>query len=400
MNKFWRILTYEYSRHVLRKRFLFALLSVPIIIAFIGVVAVLAIFLTENTSPFGYLDYSGLLSDPRPLPPTESWFDKPVQMIRFNNESDAYNALTSGDIQAFYVLEKDYRETANTRLVYMKEPGSNVQSQFRQFVRINLLVSNPPQVVERLVEGTSFEIQSLDKRQRMGEDEWYNILVPLFAGIIFLMVILSSGGYLLQAVVEEKENRTMEIIVTSVSPDQLIAGKIAGNIAVGLTQLLVWILFIIIAILATRDSIEWVRHLSFSWDYLGLMLLVLLPSFILVAAIMAAIGATVTETREAQQISGLFTLPISIPFYFTYSLMTNPNGPLAVALSFFPLTAPVAIPMRAGFGVIPGWQLTLNIILLVVFAVLSVWLASRTFRIGMLSYGKRLSLTQIFGKAK
>jgi ABC-2 type transport system permease protein len=80
--------------------------------------------------------------------------------------------------------------------------------------------------------------------------------------------------------------------------------------------------------------------------------------------------------------------------------MTNPNGPLAVALSFFPLTAPVAIPMRAGFGVIPGWQLTLNIILLVVFAVLSVWLASRTFRIGMLSYGKRLSLTQIFGKAK
>jgi ABC-2 type transport system permease protein len=400
MDKFWRVLLHEYSRHVFRRRFLFTLLSVPLITAFIVGIVILGIFLTEDRRPFGYLDHSGLLSNPKPLPPSESWFDRPVKMISYRDETDAKVSLTSGDIQAYYVLEEDYLINLKTRLVFLNEPGSNVQSQFRQFVRINLLTNKSPQVVDRLVDGITFEIQSLDSRQRMGEEEWYNILVPFFAGFIFLIVILTSGGYLLQAVVEEKENRTMEIIVTSVSPDQLIAGKIIGNIAVGITQLLAWILFIVIAILMTRDSIEWVRHINLNLDYLGILILVFLPSFVLVASMMAAIGATVTETREAQQISGLFSLPISIPFYFTGPLMTNPNGPLAVGLSFFPLTAPSAIPLRAGFGVIPGWQLALNILLLVIVAAVSVWLASRAFRIGMLSYGKRLTLKQIFGKVR
>ncbi|MGB8252950.1 MAG: ABC transporter permease, partial [Anaerolineaceae bacterium] len=102
---------------------------------------------------------------------------------------------------------------------------------------------------------------------------------------------------------------------------------------------------------------------------------------------------------EAQQISGYFTLPIMAPYWFSYIIMTSPNGPLALILSYFPLTAPVTLTMRAGFTQIPVWQLIFNIAELVLLAALSLWLAGKAFRAGMLNYGKRLSLKEIFTRA-
>jgi ABC-2 type transport system permease protein len=111
---------------------------------------------------------------------------------------------------------------------------------------------------------------------------------------------------------------------------------------------------------------------------------------------MAAIGSVTSEMREAQQISGYFTLPLMAPYWFSYLLMTSPNGPLAVILSFFPLTAPVTLTMRAGFTQIPAWQLIINISELYLMAGISLWLAGKAFRAGMLNYGKRLSLKEVF----
>jgi len=213
-----------------------------------------------------------------------------------------------------------------------------------------------------------------------------------------MTVVFTSGGYLMQAVVEEKENRTMEIIVTSVSADELMAGKVLGNLSVGLTQLLIWVIFIILAMAIGRNYVDWIDRIHFSWDYLILMLGALLPTFVMIAGLMAAVGATVTESREAQQISGIFSLPVMIPYWFTYPIMSNPSGPLAVGLSFFPLTSPVTLTLRAAFTPIPAWQLALNIAVLVVCAIGSIWLAARAFRLGMLSYGKKITLRELFGR--
>ncbi len=115
---------------------------------------------------------------------------------------------------------------------------------------------------------------------------------------------------------------------------------------------------------------------------------------------MAAIGSTVTESREAQQISGFFSLPIFIPYWFISSIMSHPNGPLAQVLSFFPLTAPVTISLRAAFTTIPTGQLVLNIAILFLTAGIALWVAARTFRLGMLSYGKRIRLKEIFSRTQ
>jgi ABC-2 type transport system permease protein len=204
----------------------------------------------------------------------------------------------------------------------------------------------------------------------------------------------------MQAVVEEKENRTMEVLMTSVSSTQLMSGKIIGIIGVGLTQLLAWIGFATLAVLAGRYYFPFLEAIHISFSSVGLLVITLLPAFVMVAALMVAVGATVTDAREGQQIASLFTFPVVIPYWFTYQLMSNPNGPLAVGLSLFPLTAPVALTMRVGFTYIPMWQVGVTTGILVVSALASLWLAGRAFRLGMLQYGQRLSWRQLSGRGK
>ena len=399
MKKTWLVFWHEYTRHVFRRRFIFALVSMPLFITVILGAGILATEIQANHSPVGYVDQSGLLAHPLDLPKSEGLFERAVDFVAYPDETQAQAALAAKKIQAYYLLEPDYLETSRAKLFFDKEPDNQVQSRFEDFLRLNLLAGQPAQIARRISAGDSVVIQSADGSREMASTDWFNILVPIVAGLIFMIIILTSGGYLLQAVVEEKENRTMEIIVTSVSPDQLMAGKILGNIGAGLTQIIVWLLFVAIGMVIGRNSLDWVQRIQIGPEYLIILALAILPAFVMIGGLMAALGSAVTEAREAQQISGLFTLPVVIPYWFTMQLMTNPNGPLALVLSFFPLTAPVTITLRAAFTQIPTWQLAVNITILWLCAAGAVWLAARTFRLGMLSYGKRISWRKVFGKA-
>jgi ABC-2 type transport system permease protein len=203
----------------------------------------------------------------------------------------------------------------------------------------------------------------------------------------------------MQAVVDEKENRTMEVLMTSVSPNQFMAGKIVGDIAIGLTQMLAWIGFVIIGILVGREKLGFLQGIQLSPQTLLLILVILMPAFVMVCALMALIGATVSESREGQQMTGLISLPIWLPYMLTGVIIGNPNAPIAVALSLFPFTAPITLLMRQGMTIIPAWQLAVSSAILVLSAAASVWLAGRAFRLGMLRYGKRLAWREIFAKS-
>jgi ABC-2 type transport system permease protein len=192
----------------------------------------------------------------------------------------------------------------------------------------------------------------------------------------------------------------MEVLMTSVSSMQLMSGKIIGIIAVGLTQLLAWIGFAVLVVLVGRIYIPLLNAVHIGFSSVALLVITLLPAFVMVAALMVAVGATVTDAREGQQIVGLFTFPVVVPYWFTYQLMSNPNGPLAVGLSFFPLTSPVALTMRVGFTYIPAWQIVVTTGILTVSALACLWLAGRAFRLGMLQYGQRLSWRQLTGRCK
>lgn len=399
MNKTWRIIAHEYTRHVLRKRFLFSILSVPLIIIFMVVLVFILMNLQTNNTPIGYVDQSGLLTNPLPPPPPDPT-SKPITMIPYATEAEAGAALKSKAIQAYYVLEPNYLQTGQAKLVFLEEPKDYAKEQFRSFIVANLLAGHPAGVVRRITEGNNIIVRSEDGSRQMSGKDWFNILVPFIAGVAFIIAIFTSSGYLLQAVVEEKENRTMEIIVTSVSPAQLMTGKIIGDIFIGLTQFAGWIAFVVLTVLIGRHYFSWLNAVSLSPGMVWLVVAILLPSFVMVAALMATVGATVTEASEGQQIAGLFSLPVWIPYILIYPIMSNPNGSLAIALSFFPFTAPLTVILRAGFTIIPSWQIALSMVILVCSAMGALWLAGRAFRRGMLQYGRRLTWGEIFGKQR
>ena len=397
MIKIWRVIAYEYTRQVRRKGFWFGLLSVPLLIVFMVGLIYLLITLEMNTTPIGYVDLSGFLAHPVPAPLPEPP-GRPVPMIAFPDENAARQALDEGKIQAYYVLSATYLQDARAQLVYQKEPKEPAQNQFRDFLVANLLASQDPQAADRIVDGAHITSRSLDGSREVGPNDMLAIFIPIIGAVVFFITIFSSAGYIMQAVVEEKENRTMEIMVTSLSPNQLMAGKIVGVIGVGLTQLLLWILFVLLGVMVGGRLVPALATIRFSPATAFAMAAVLVPCFVMLAGLMAAVGATVTEAREGQQIVGLFTLPIWIPYFLIQTFIENPNSPLAVGLSLFPLTSPMAILLRLGFSVIPPWQLATAVALLSLSALGSLWLAGRVFRLGMLMYGKKLPWRQVFAR--
>jgi len=393
MNKLWEVMAFEYARHVFRKRFLFALLSLPLFVSIMAFVIFLLVRSEFNLTPVGYVDHSGLLTGPDAIENDGSW----VGLKQFESEEGAQEALNSEEIQAYYVLSSDYLDTRQTKLVALEEPSGLATSQFTQLVRANLLSQFPADVVHRLSQGNQLIVQSLDGSRQFVQGDWLGFILPFMVGFIFLVAVFATSGYLLQAVVEEKENRTMELLVTTISPNKLMAGKIVGIIAVGWTQLIAW--FGMVVLLAVVGSLfftlpEWI---SFPTSYLALAMIFFVPAFVMLAALMVAVGATLTDAQEAQQVTSLFTLPLFIPFWFAITLINQPNGPVAVGLSFFPFTAPITLAIRAGFAPIPTWQLVLSLSLLIIFALAAVWFAGRAFRLGMLRYGQRVPWQEFLG---
>ena len=401
MTKIWQIIKHEYIRHVFRKRFLVSLLSLPaVVLLMVGTALTIAYFET-NSAPVGYIDPSGYLKDPLPMEENGNIFEPVIEFLPYQELTKAKSDLEEGIIQAVYVLPEDFPQSQYVELIYLDEPGSSVNNKFMNFVRHNLMASDnlELQVEQRLADGSQVTFATLDGSREFREDQWYVIFMPYIAGIMFIFVVMTSGGYLMQAVVEEKENRTMEIVITSVTPVQLMTGKIIGNIAVGLTQLIVWFIFGWIGLKVGGQFVPVLQNFSLPPNYIGTVLLITLPAFVMVAALMAAAGATMTELREAQQIQGMFSLSITVPFYLSTSLMYNPNSTLAYIMSYFPLTSPITVLIRQSVTQIPAWQITLHIALLVVFAVLAIWFSGKAFRLGMLQYGRKITLKEIFRKS-
>ena len=397
MNKTFLVAWQEYRRHVFNRRFLLGLMSIPLVVVVMVGLIFLIISMENNTTPIGYVDYAGFLSDPVPAPPPEPP-DKPVKMIAFASDAEAQSALDSGQIQAYYIIPEDYLTAGTLNVVYVAEVKSPARNQFYNFLTANILRNTDPAIANRVIKGAEITVQSADGKRSISTGDWFSVILPMIIALGFIVAMFSTGGYLMQAVVEEKENRTMEVIITSISPNQFMAGKIIGDTAIGLTQIFVWGLFIGVGVSLGRQSLDFLRGVQISMQTAILTVLIIFPSFITVAALMATIGATVTEAREGQQMTGLVALPIWIPYMFMFTMLNNPNSPVAIALSMIPLTAPLAILVRDGVTVLPAWQIALSSAIQILAAAGAIWLAGRAFRLGMLRYGKRLKWREIFAQ--
>jgi ABC-2 type transport system permease protein len=399
MSKFWRIAWQEYSRHVFRRRFLFALFSFPALLLLMVGLILVVVSMQSSTTPIGYIDNSGVLANAIPQPRVK-WPDRITPMLAYADKASAQADLEARKLQAYFIISADYLQTGQADEIYKTEPKAMSIQQFNNFLTSNLMASQPPEIANRIINGNKLTVQSADNSRGTTEDRILNVILPIIAGILFIIAMSTTSGYLMQAVVEEKENRTMEIMVTSVSPNQLMTGKTLADITVGFTQLLVWVLFVVIALVIGKNYIPQMNNVKFSGETIALLAAVMIPAFIMISGLMAAVGATISEASEGQQFVGLFTIPLWLPFFFFATFLENPNSPLAIILSFFPLTAPMTLALRIGLSSVPEWQLITSVTILVLSAIGAVWLAGRAFRMGMLRYGQRLRWKEIFSRQR
>jgi ABC-2 type transport system permease protein len=179
-----------------------------------------------------------------------------------------------------------------------------------------------------------------------------------------------------------------------------MAGKIAGILGVVFTQLLAWVAFAVLAIYIGGNylNIDQIQNVSINGKMVLTTAAIALPPFVMLAALLTALGSTLAEAQEAQQATGLFMIPYMLPIYLLQPLMEDPNGPLAVGLSLFPPTSVVTFSLRLGFSQVPTWQIAASIAISAVCALGAIWLAGRAFRLGMLRYGQRLNWRLIFSR--
>jgi ABC-2 type transport system permease protein len=398
MNKIWLIAKQEYLRHVLRKRFLLVLLGMPLFILLIGGLGVVVGMMQINRTPIGVVDQAGYLMQEAEVYTTllekeKLWHDSPLLFV--DELTQAESMLMDEDLQAYFVIPAGYPLSKHVQLVSKQAPSTSVQSALNELLKQRLLREIDPVIINRIIENPDVLVYSVETERQQSSSEWYMFMIPIFSGILFVIVVNTSGGYLLRAVVEEKENRTMEIILTSVSSNQLMSGKIFGNLSVGLTQLFIWFGLPILLYFILGPIYLKTQNITIDPQFILLTVFTLIPAFVLVAALMAMLGATVTETQEAQQVAGLFTLPIVAPYWFLSLIMMNPNSIFSIGLSLFPLTAPVTLPLRAVFTDVPLWQSIVSISLLVISAYAAIRMTGGVFRLGMLRYGKRLTLKEV-----
>jgi len=398
MNKTFEVAKYEYNRHVSKKSFWITLFAVPIGFLLIMLLSVVITLASINKDPVGYIDQAGLIKIPQQQPENNSFFEPFIALIPFTDEASARQAAESGEIQAFFIIPEGYADSYKLIYYFNKPMSSEIRTEIDTLLRTNLLAGEELPHYERLTEGSHFTQVSLDGTRSIGENGAAQIITPLIISILFVIAVISSGGYLLQALVEEKENRTIEIVMTSVSSNELMAGKIIGNLSVGLTQLIVWMVVAALVLIGFGDKVPFMKDLQIPWGNLAISLLLLLPAFVFTSALMATIGATVTDSQEASQVTGLITFPIFLPYYFLTFILTKPNGAFARILSYFPMSAPLAMSTRMAITNVPTWEIVLVFVILIAFSLLTIWIAGRAFRLGMLQYSKRIPLKQLFQK--
>jgi ABC-2 type transport system permease protein len=392
MSKVLRIALHEYRKTALRRRFVIALLMPLFIIAIILVIGLITFqaFDRLESGVVGYIDLANVLARATPLPNSKTTFR------RFENVDEAQAALKAEEIAGYYVLAPDFAESGKADLFYwQRRPDEEIEEAFENYVKSALVSDLDPHIARRVVEGASITQQTPDRSRSFGRSSIFGFLLPLFFGILFIIALFSGAQYLMQAVVDEKENRTIEIVITSVTPTQLMAGKIIGLAAVGLTQIGAWLLGAIAALAIARARLPFLAEARVEPAFIIVALLMFVLAYLLFGSVMAGIGSAVPDARQGQAYVTPFILLAISPEFFIPVLMLNPNGVIAVILSLFPLTAPLTLMFRYAITNIPLWQVVVSIASLAISAAGAIWLAARIFRIGLLRYGQRVPLREV-----
>jgi ABC-2 type transport system permease protein len=387
MPKVWLIAQHYFLQEARKRSFIVVLFALPLFLAFAVGAGVLFSHLERHHTTLGYIDPAGLLPDP-----SAGQQHPDLTLIQFGAEADAHRALEAGEVDAYYVLPES-ADTRRAQLVYFEPPEYAATRTFQDLVRRNQMADQPAILVERVISGARVTVRATaSNREFPGGDPTVAQFLPLLAAAIFSFLVMTTFGYLGEAMVTEKENRTMEVVLTSVSAGRLMAGKILGGIGIALLQLSVWVvcLLLVVELGGSLLGIEWLQTLDPNWRDIGMIVVVALPAYLLLAAFTAALGATLVETQEIQQLGGFSFLVLFSPLYLLVPLTQAPDGPLALAFSFFPLTSVATLAIRSLIMEVPTWQFAVAAVISLASGLGMIGLAGKAFRMSMLRYGQRV----------
>jgi len=398
MDKTLLIFRHEFLHTIKRKGFIIMTLVVPLValLAMGGFQLISGVAeppIVEEVT-IGYVDNSGGF---------EGYTQQgKVNLVRFDTQDDATEALVGGDIKEYFVIPPDYISTGVVSLYTLEKQlvaPEDVATAIRNFLLSNLLAGQvPAATVDRVEAPLNLVTTRLTETGDIAPEQggFGTFIIPVVFGILLVFAIIFSSTYLLQGLVEEKENRLIEILLSSVSARQLLTGKVLGIGAAGLVQVGVWVISASLLLSLASSSIGgFISTIQLPANFLVLAVVYFILGYLLFAVLSAGIGAISSSSREGQQLIGILTLPLLIPIWFMSLIILFPDNPIWVVLTIFPITAPVEVLVRLGVSEIPAWQLAASITVLALSIIGALLLTSRVFRTYLLMYGKRPKFGEI-----
>jgi ABC-2 type transport system permease protein len=401
MSRVWLIARHHFWQEAHKRSFLVVLFSLPLFLALsIGIGVLTARFEEQGQemTALGYVDPGDFLAE---TPATAG--NEKVSLVRYETREAAQAALERDEISAYYVLAADVAESRQAELVQLTPPSWEAQQAFTSLVQRRLLADQPAAIAQRALQGFSLTVHALSAgREIEVEGPTVGDFLPLMVAIVIGFLVMTTSGYLMAAMATEKENRTIEIMVSSVSTGKMMLGKIIGGLSIAALQLIVWLLCFVAAVWLGSAVLHlaWLHGLQPDWNNILKISLVGLPVYVFMAALMTAIGSTLTDTQDAQQAGGFYLMILYIPFFLLGSIGRDANGLVALAFSFFPPTAITTIALRMVFINVSWSQIAAVAVTGVLSAALMTWVAGKALRLNLLRYGQSLRLRELFRRQR
>jgi ABC-2 type transport system permease protein len=420
MDKLWVIIAREYLERVRTKWFLFSTVFGPVFFAALMILPAIVARRTkasEDVSRIIVFDATGRdvgrrVADGLSLGLIGDTARTLVREIRLDQlapaESTATRQIVRGELTGYLVLDSASLEGRRVRYAGRNASAEADMDMLRRVVRESIMETRlqmagvePGQSAALVRTRLEFELERISDRGRRGSAK-VTIIFALIIVVILYMALMLYGQAVLRGVMEEKQTRVAEVVLSSVRPWSLLAGKVIGVGSVGLTQLAVWIASALV-LMRYREPIL----AKFGADVtsftapdvsvgMGIVLLVFfVVGYVFYAALFAAVGAMVNSEQEAQQALMPIILLLVSSFVFFQPILSKPTSGLAHTLSWLPFSAPIVMPLRIAVIPVAGWDIAISLISVAAGSYIAVWLAARIYRTGMLMYGKRPTMREL-----
>jgi ABC-2 type transport system permease protein len=317
-------------------------------------------------------------------------------------QSQGIADVQGGKVDAFFYYPQDLK---NQKVqVYGQDVGIFNDDRYGAVAKALLGQSVAAKVSPNIgaVLSGNVKVQSTTYKQGKPYDGLQEALVPAIFLVLFYFMIVTFGNQMLNSTTEEKENRVIEMILTTIESRTLIVGKIFSLIVLGFIQVLVVLIPVLVGYLLLHDKLDLpsldVSHLIFNWPRIGIGFLLFSASFVMFTGLLVAVGAAAPTAKEAGSFFGVVVLLTVGPLYAASLFISSPDAKIVQFLSFFPFTAPIPLMLRNAVGNLEYWQAAIALGILVVTAAVVMGVAVRTFRYGALEYSRRLTLKEIFGR--